>query len=268
MRNVLKNIDKEKNLDEFNKIQSEIKSRNDSNRKEKKMFTKDSPSLIRTDLVIKLLVPVAIAYFAYTQNESQEKNLQELQNASLRIQDANLRIQKISTNIQLINIVWSDITSGNELQKMNGLALLESFEPELKILITNALKRSKTLEQKFSSRISRIANIAKYQKPITNYKIDIYYYKGSTSDKLLAENLKNQLIYNNIGRKVITAPRNKGLFSETEKPFSIRYNLETESQAAKNLAKIIIELDSTKKPYLTQVYTKTLGTISIFVSVK
>ncbi len=79
------------------------------------------------DAVSKLLVPIAIAYFAYVQNST--------------VTVIQRRQQERGFDLALVSLVWPSLTDGDAEERTSALTLVETFNPELRRRLVEAVIR-------------------------------------------------------------------------------------------------------------------------------
>jgi hypothetical protein len=103
---------------------------------------------------------------------------------------------------------------------------------------------------------------------LKRYKIDIYFDEDSDRDSEAAGHIKENLVRREIGQEVVLVPRTAG-FSAVGNPvaYEVRYDSDSEREAASALAAILNEADSSLRLHAigTELQNKTPNTLSIFL---
>jgi len=209
------------------------------------------------DVVAKLLIPIAIGYFAHVQT-------------SIQIQQ-----RERSLDLTLVSVAWPSLISGNVDQRISVLSLIETFNPELRdrlietvirdpgqpTEIAERAQRVLTLEEAPSEPLSAEANV------LASYKIDIYFDEDSERDRQLAQAVKTTLDAEHLSRLVVVAPRPRSFLSRVGQPrgYEIRYEVGPEDNPA-NALKTVLERSNVHLVFdLREVRTSTPGLLSIFI---
>lgn len=178
------------------------------------------------DILVKFLIPVAVAYFAWAQN-----------NVSIRSERAH---RDTATELKLVEITWTYLMEQGSTKKKAALALVSTLRPQLAVKLTSALSQDEKQPPEIRIQASRFtADVS--ASALEGYKIDIYYRKDVPEMQRVAKSIQSILKDCNLKNDIALAPREEEFFRNTGLPYGneVRYDFETESEAAHALAAII-----------------------------
>jgi hypothetical protein len=209
------------------------------------------------DLIAKLLVPGAIAWFGYKQ--------------SATIHDVQKAQTERALDQTLAAVVYRTLIEGDADQRTSALSFVEIFSPELRKLLANAVVRDPGQPPEIAQRAERLLSETLATVPDTGalagYKIDIYYDHSSERDRRLAERIKDLLEQSGIYRTVILAPRTAAFVDRVGRPFGyeVRYEPGVEDGEAMRLRDMLNAANLGVKFQLRTVVNRTSKLLSVFV---
>ena len=146
------------------------------------------------------------------------------------------------------------------------MGLVGKIRPELTFKLAELVSLDPSQTLSIRNKATDIANRAAGQI-LNSYKIDIYYDKTSGNDKNTSKSIKLMLEAENIGRKVILAPKPKKWLQKVgaARGFEVRYEPNKEDDAAMALISTLKKIAPSLVFNSRRVVNKTPGTLSIFI---
>ncbi len=213
------------------------------------------------DIASKMLVPIAIAYFAYAQNST--------------VTLIQTQQQERGLDLTLVSLVWPSLIGGDVDERTSALALVETFNPELKRRLVEAVIRDPGQSAEIAERAQRVLVMEETSSEplpvglnvLAKYKIDIYFDESSERDRQLAQAVKAALDTRKLSRLAVISPRPISFLSRVGQPrgYEIRYERGVEDDAAATLATILESSNAQLVFGLREVGAPSPGLLSIFI---
>jgi hypothetical protein len=205
-----------------------------------------------SDLLVKALIPIALAAFAFLQHDISIQN--------------QMRQQETATDLKVLEIAWPLLVEPEGESKSLGLSLIRTLRPELATQIASVVSIDEGQPDSVREQALRVVADAG-SAALGKFKVDIYYDSARPNLAGLAARIES-LLRNQAGvRDVVLAPRAARFFNITGRPLGneVRY----EPGREENAARALVALLNTETPSLAfrlrSVHTRTAGTISIFL---
>jgi hypothetical protein len=205
------------------------------------------------DLVAKLLIPVAVAYFAWVQND-----------AAIRSERTH---QEVASELKLLEIAWTSLMSEDPAKKNLALDLLRTMQPELAGNLMSVFSQDETQPPEIRMRASQIMTDITGLL-LRSYKIDIYYQDDIPEAEYSARYVESIVTDSKLTSRITLAARSHSFFTKVTLPVGneVRYDSESELEAAQALAALInsndISLNFRVRPVRVR---RTPGILSVFI---
>jgi hypothetical protein len=204
------------------------------------------------DIAVKLLIPLAVAYFAWVQNDIAIRNQSTQQDRSVEL--------------KLVEIAWTSLTSEDQTEKSSALNLVRTLRPELAAKLASSVSQDEKQPPEIRREASQFtADIS--ASSLEDYKIDIYYQADVAVAARTAKNVQTIILSRKLTKRIVLAPRDDAFFADVGIPDGneVRYLPGIEDEPAQALAAILNSTDISMNFRLRPVHTRTPGTLSVFI---
>ena len=218
-----------------------------------------------TWLIEKLVLPLAIAYLAYSGAQA-ANNLADA-NYRLAVESANDRKDEFRRTMQskYVELFYKDIASDDPKTQRLALGVLEAIEPSTAAEIGRAVASVSSISQAVREKV--VAAAPAVRGPWSNYTIGIYFdftdRNAASKASLIEERLRRSSLFGRVRAYPLNSEQLAALVLPTG--LEVRYDGAEELEVAKAVAKQLNAMDKANKPNFVEASPSTLNFVSVFV---
>jgi hypothetical protein len=221
------------------------------------------------EFVERALVPLLLGFLVFTNQQAQVRIARS--QTTLAEQQAKMSAEqsKQNFNIECIKLFFNDIYGNDRGRQKMAITTLHLINDSLAIPLSRTVAEDTTYSPsvRASADAVRAGINARWHKPLSGYKVVIYYLSGDSThstDALAYRDAVTTLTAAGVDIRAVS----KDFFTSHDYSdgYQIRYERDTETEAADSLKTILKTVHASDSLQLKTIIGRTPGSISVFVA--